>query len=72
MITDYLKSFIGNIDISCLREGAETKINDEDAWAEGCTLLADILCLFLITFNSLHVLLHDLWVRYRYQLIMHY
>ena len=60
--------FVGNIDIPCLREAAETKTNDEDAWAEGCTLLADILRLFLGPFSSLHDDFHHLWVHYRYQL----
>ena len=65
---DYFIFFTGNIDIPCLREAAETKTHDEDAWAEGCTLLVGILRLFLGPFSSLHDVLHHLWVHYRYQL----
>jgi hypothetical protein len=72
MLTHCFNILIGNIDISGLREAAETKTNDEDAWSEGCTLLVDILRLLLVPFSSLHDLLHGRWVRYRYQLIPHY
>lgn len=58
-------SYIGNVDIPCLREAAEAKTNDEDARAEGRALLADILRLFPGPFSSLHGVLHHLWVHHR-------
>jgi hypothetical protein len=51
--------------MSCLREAAEAKTDDENAWTKGWTILAHILFLLLGPFSSLHDTLCAFRIIYR-------
>jgi hypothetical protein len=51
--------------MSCLREAAEAKTDDENAWTKGWTILADILFLLLGPFGSLHDIVCAFRIIYR-------
>ena len=57
-----LSQFAGHINISRVREATEAENYDENAWSEGWSLLANLLCLLLCPVGYLHDTVCDFWL----------